>query len=76
MLTDLHRIRQLLRISYAHAELMLYRPFLHYISRKSRSSPLDKQSGACAGACLSVSRNIIRITTEMEKSGLLVGSYW
>ncbi len=55
---------------------MLYRPFLHYVSQSCQTSPVDKRSYACAAACVSVSRNIVHITGEMMKRGLLVGAYW
>lgn len=56
---------------------MLYRPFLHYVSRKScASKTVDDRSYACAAACVSVSRNIVHITTELKKRGLLLGAYW
>lgn len=55
---------------------MLYRPFLHYVSQKFKTSHTDPRAYACASACVSVSRNIIHITTEMKKRKLLVGAYW
>ena len=56
---------------------MLYRPFLHYVSKKSsQCKTADKRSYACAAACVSVSRNIIHITSQMKRRGLLVGAYW
>ncbi|RDL40450.1 uncharacterized protein BP5553_00429 [Venustampulla echinocandica] len=71
------RVQQLLRLAYAHVQMMLYRPFLHYVSRKtSGGKNLDERSYACAAACVSVSRNIVHITTEMKKSELLLGAYW
>jgi hypothetical protein len=57
--------------------MMLYRPFLHYVSQKScAGKTIDERSYACAAAGVSVSRNIVHITTEMKKRGLLVGAYW
>jgi hypothetical protein len=57
--------------------MMLYRPFLHYVSEKACAGKnVDERSYACAAACVSVSRNIIHITTEMKRRGLLVGAYW
>lgn len=56
---------------------MLYRPFLHYVSEKGCAGrTIDERSYACAAACVSVSRNIVHITAEMKKRGLLVGAYW
>ncbi|MCJ1307128.1 hypothetical protein MMC25_000774 [Agyrium rufum] len=74
---EIARVQQLLRIAYAHVQMLLYRPFLHYVSQSAHTSrAIDKRSYACAAACVSVSRNIIHITTEMKKSGLLIGAYW
>ncbi|KAJ5668739.1 hypothetical protein N7462_009809 [Penicillium macrosclerotiorum] len=73
---QLERIRQLLRISYAHVQMVMYRPFLHYVSSGSQARGVDKRSYACAAACVSVSRNIVHITTGMHKRGLLNGSFW
>lgn len=57
--------------------MMLYRPFLHYISGKSCSGKnIDERSYACAAAGVSVARNIIHITSGMKKQGLLIGAYW
>ncbi|TGO48691.1 hypothetical protein BOTNAR_0463g00050 [Botryotinia narcissicola] len=74
---ELIRIQQLLRLAYAHVQMMLYRPFLHYVSGKScAGKSIDERSYACAAAGVSVARNIIYITAEMKKQGLLVGAYW
>ncbi|KAI9727659.1 MAG: hypothetical protein M1828_005887 [Chrysothrix sp. TS-e1954] len=70
------RARQLLRMSYAFAQMMLYRPFLHYLSKENQTKPVDKRAHTCASACISVSRNTIRIAIEMQQSGLFNGSNW
>lgn len=69
-------VQQLLRMAYAHVQMILYRPFLHYVSQTCQSRTVDKRSYACAAACVSVSRNVIHITGEMMRRGLLVGAYW
>ena len=63
-------------MSYAHVQMMLYRPFIHYVSVNRECKSSDKRSYACAAACVSVARNIVHITSEMKRQGLLVGSYW
>ncbi|KAF2183150.1 hypothetical protein K469DRAFT_751731 [Zopfia rhizophila CBS 207.26] len=70
------RVQQLLRMAFAHAQLLLYRPFLHYVSQTCKTKTVDQRAFACASACISVSRNIIHITTEMKRRGLLIGAYW
>ncbi|ETN38147.1 uncharacterized protein HMPREF1541_07771 [Cyphellophora europaea CBS 101466] len=75
---ELSRVQQLLRMSYAHVQMMMYRPFIHYVSQACQNGvqKTDKRSFACAAACVSVARNIVHITTEMKRRGLLVGAYW
>ncbi len=63
-------------MAYAHIQMFLYRPFLHYVSQAVQAKNVDKRSYACAAACVSVSRNIVHLTAEMRRRGLLVGSYW
>ena len=63
-------------MAYAHIEMFLYRPFLHYVSHDVQARSFDKRSYACAAACVSVSRNIVHLMGEMKRRGLLVGSYW
>lgn len=75
-LPELARVQQLLRMAYAYVQMFLYRPFLHYISKSSQRIHIDKRSYACAAACVSVSRNVIHITQEMSRRGLLIGSFW
>ncbi|KAF2139724.1 uncharacterized protein K452DRAFT_64661 [Aplosporella prunicola CBS 121167] len=70
------KVRQLLRMAYAHTQMMLYRPFIHYVSKSSNCHTLDKRAYACASACVSVSRNIIHIAVEMKRKGMLNGAYW
>ncbi|KAF4975225.1 hypothetical protein FZEAL_7963 [Fusarium zealandicum] len=71
------RIRHLLRFAYAHVQLVLYRPFLHYVSpRLSQATKVDELSYACAAAAISVSRNIVHIGLEIRKQRVLSGPYW
>ena len=56
--------------------MVIYRPFLHYSSSNAHDRNIDKRTFACAAACVSVTRNIVHITSEMKRRGLLVGAYW
>jgi len=56
---------------------MLYRPFLHYATQRAcGNKTVDERSYACAAAGVSVSRNIVHITSEMQKRRLLIGAFW
>ena len=74
---EMVRVRHLLRFVYAHVQLVLYRPFLHYVSpRLSQGTKIDELSYACAAAAISVSRNIVHIGLEIRKQRVLSGPYW
>ena len=60
---------------YAHVRLMLYRPFLHYIS-KTMTGNADQRARALAASCINISREVIQIGTAMKTQNLLVGAYW
>ncbi|KAK8875262.1 fungal specific transcription factor [Apiospora arundinis] len=71
------RVRILLRFAYAHVQMMLYRPFLQYYSRRSPSSEsADERYLALATAGINVCRNIIHIGLEIRKQAVLIGPYW
>jgi hypothetical protein len=62
-------------MSYLHVQMMLYRPFVHYISYQKQKG-CDKHSYGIATACVDVARKIIHTTEQMQKHGLLNGAYW
>ncbi|KAK4237914.1 fungal-specific transcription factor domain-containing protein [Achaetomium macrosporum] len=71
------RVRTLLRFSYAHVQMMLYRPFLHYISpRFTAGKKVEDRYYNCAAAGITVSRNIVHIGIEIRKQAALIGPYW
>lgn len=70
------RIQQLLRLAYAHTQVMLYRPFLHFTALDKRSKPVDQRAYACAASYVNVARNIVHILTHMKQKGLLNGAHW
>ncbi|KAI8966227.1 fungal-specific transcription factor domain-containing protein [Daldinia sp. FL1419] len=71
------RVRNLLRFTYAHIQMVLYRPFLHYVSpRITADKDVNERAYACGAAGVSVARNIVHIGSEMRKQVSLVGPYW
>lgn len=69
------RVQQLLRMAFGNAQLLLYRPFLHYVSKKYKNN-VDQRAFAFAAACVGVSRNVVHIATEIRKRGLHGGASW
>jgi hypothetical protein len=57
--------------------MVLYRPFIHYVSpRVTAGNAVDERTYACGAAGISVARNIVHIGTEMRRQEPLVGPYW
>ena len=76
------RNQQLLRFLFAQTQMTLYRPLLHEhlvicdYSDKSKISIFKEELSKYAGNCVSVSRNIIHITSEVHSQYLLQKDYW
>ncbi|QLL31426.1 hypothetical protein HG536_0B02890 [Torulaspora globosa] len=67
---------RLLHLSFFHVQLILYRPFIHYLSRKSVANNRDSLSIQRARNSISVARSAVNLAQEMLKKNLLTGSYW
>ncbi|KAG9688148.1 hypothetical protein KCU95_g9088, partial [Aureobasidium melanogenum] len=72
----LTRAQQLLRIAYAHAQALLYRPFLHFVATDKRSRNIDQRAYTCAASYVNLSRNHIHLCVQMKQKGLLNGAHW
>jgi len=67
----------LLRTSYYHVRLLLYRPFTHHLSDADGSShSQDQPQAAAAAACLSAAKHIVHIAKEMKDGNLLAPGHW
>ena len=65
-----------MRLAYAFAQVLLYRPFLHFVGTDKRSRQVDQRAYTCAASYVNVSRNIIHLCTQMRQKGLLNGAFW
>ncbi|OAP63265.1 hypothetical protein AYL99_02492 [Fonsecaea erecta] len=72
---SLLRTQYLLRMSHAHVQLYLYRPFLHYLSRASdeNTSSSNITFSPYAAACVRACHTILSLSGEMCESDLLQG---
>jgi len=66
----------MLRLAYAFAQVLLYRPFLHFVATDKRSQQIDQRAYTCAASYVNVARNIIHLCTQMKQKGLLNGAFW
>lgn len=67
---------KLLHLSFFHVQLILYRPFIHYLSRKIIANNRDSLSIERARNSISVARSAVNLAQEMLRKNLLTGAYW
>lgn len=71
------KANRLLHISYLHVKIILYRPFIHYISANVRSNSLnDLTCIEKAKNCINVARIVVKLAEDMINKNMLSGSYW
>jgi len=61
---------------YAHVQMVLYRPFLHHITKKKTDRDFDIRAFACASACIQASMQVVWLDEALDSKGLLHGYYW
>ncbi|CDR45554.1 CYFA0S19e00320g1_1 [Cyberlindnera fabianii] len=72
-----YKANRLLHLAFLHVQIVLYRPFIHYISPKYTSQPnVDPLSIQRAKNCISVARTVVNLAQDMIKKNMLSGSYW
>ncbi|VCU39465.1 Bgt-20345 [Blumeria graminis f. sp. tritici] len=72
-----YRTRQFLSLAYAHMQMMLYRPFLHFVSGNAFvDESKNKTSQACASAYFKVCQNVVQNVKDIQKRGIVIGLSW
>ncbi|CEP62134.1 Asg1p LALA0_S04e08614g [Lachancea lanzarotensis] len=70
------RANQLLHLSFLQVQIILYRPFIHYLSAIPSSKTVDSLSIQRARNCVSVARTVVKLAKKMMEKKTLTGSYW
>ncbi|SCU88371.1 LADA_0E09736g1_1 [Lachancea dasiensis] len=70
------RANQLLHLSFLQVQVILYRPFIHYLSPALSSKGSDSLSVQRARNCISVARTVVKLAKKMMDKKTLTGAYW
>ncbi|PYH88248.1 hypothetical protein BO71DRAFT_144295 [Aspergillus ellipticus CBS 707.79] len=70
----LEKAKYELCMSYAHAQILLYRPFIHHLLDDSVGNSDVFQK--FASGCVDASRSLIHLAEDMHRDGLLFGAHW
>ena len=77
VLTDLFSSQLMLRMYYAHVQMVLYRPFLHHALKDvRRSSRVSLKAYACGSACIKAAMQVVWLAERMEASNLFNAAHW
>ncbi|KAH3687033.1 hypothetical protein WICPIJ_001977 [Wickerhamomyces pijperi] len=72
-----YKANRLLHLSFLHVQIVLYRPFIHYISPRYADQPhVDQLSVQRAKNCISVARTCVKLAQDMINKNMLSGPYW
>ncbi|RLV90094.1 Activator of stress protein [Spathaspora sp. JA1] len=66
-----------LHLAFLNCQIMLYRPFIHFISDgNSKRVSSDPRSLIRGRNCIKVARMVVKLANKMIDQNLLVGTYW
>lgn len=64
-----------LHLSFLNCQIMLYRPFIHFISHNTETST-EPRSLIRGRNCIKVARSVVKLANKMIDENLLTGTYW
>ena len=71
------RSQLLLRLAYAHVQMVLYRPFLHHALKQLRSnSHISLKAYACGSACIKAAMQVVWLAETLESYNLFNEAHW
>ncbi|KAI5950929.1 ASG1 [Candida jiufengensis] len=65
-----------LHLAFLNCQIMLYRPFIHFISDSMNGSSSDPRSLIRGRNCIKIARMVVKLANKMIDQQLLVGTYW
>lgn len=63
-------------ICYYFAQIVLYRPFLHYLAKPLGDDAASQRQMAYARTCVRMARKVVEVSTEHQRRGLLCPASW
>ncbi|KAL7664516.1 Zn(2)-C6 fungal-type domain-containing protein [[Candida] zeylanoides] len=65
-----------LHLAFLNCQIMLYRPFIHFISNGTVNRQSDPRSLIRGRNCIKVARMVVKLANKMIDQNLLIGTYW
>lgn len=72
-----NRSQWLLRLSYAHVQMVLYKPFLHHALKDAQQpGRLNMKAYACGSACIKAAMQVVWLVEKLEACDLFSEAQW
>lgn len=65
-----------LHLAFLNCQIMLYRPFIHFISHGNEYQLSDPRSLIRGRNCIKIARLVVKLANKMIDQNLLAGTYW
>ena len=76
-LTLVNRPQLMLRLAYAHVQMVLYRPFLHHAAKNLRPyRDIRYKAYACGSSCVKAAMQVVWLAEELERQSLFNEAGW
>ncbi len=73
----LYRSQLLLRLAYAHVQMVLYRPFLHHALKNMRSNNhVSLKAYACGSSCIKAAMQVVWLAETLESYNIFNEAHW
>ncbi|KAI5966841.1 ASG1 [Candida pseudojiufengensis] len=65
-----------LHLAFLNCQIMVYRPFIHFISDSMNGNSSDPRSLIRGRNCIKIARMVVKLANKMIDQKLLIGTYW
>lgn len=75
-ITDQISVKYEMHSCYYFAQIVLYRPFLHYLARPQNDQSVGERERTYAATCVTMAGKVVEISMEHQRKGLLCPASW
>lgn len=65
-----------MHICYYFAQIVLYRPFLHYLTKEHDDDPVSRRQLSYAQTCVRMAKKVVETSLDHQRRGLLCPASW
>lgn len=73
---DLCSVKYEMHICYYFAQIVLYRAFLHYLTKQHDDDPVSQRQLSYAQTCVQMAKKVVETSLEHQRRGLLCPASW